>query len=137
NVAEDATRPQVLSQSHGALTSEQARKVLLVAMENEDPMVTRWAAGLMLGGRQGELLGLQWDRIDFENGSLDLSWQLEWLPLKPGAGRDDPKRFKVEPGFEHVPLYRSAALTRPKTSASQRVTPLPEPLAAILQVYRK
>lgn len=137
NVAELVTRPQVLSDSHGALTSEQARAVLLAALRKPDPLVTRWAAGLMLGGRQGELLGLQWDRVLLEEGSLDLAWQLEWLPLKKGADPDDPKRFDVAAGFEHVPLWRGAALTRPKTSTSQRVIPLPEPLAAILKVYRE
>lgn len=137
NVAELVAKPQVLSDSHGALTSEQARAVLLSALREPDPLVTRWAAGLMLGGRQGELLGLQWDRVFLEDGSLDLAWQLEWLPLKKGAEPDDPKRFDVPAGFEHVPLWRGAALTRPKTSASQRVIPLPEPLAAILEVYRE
>ncbi|RJO71436.1 site-specific integrase [Nocardia panacis] len=137
NVAEKVTKPQVLSESHGALTATQARSVLLAAMEAKDPLVTRWAAGLMLGGRQGELLGLQWDRVDFEEGSLDLAWQLEWLPLKKEADPDDPKRFDVQPGFKHTPLWRGAALTDPKTSKSQRVTPLPVPLAAILKVYRE
>lgn len=137
NVCEVASKPKVLSKSHGELTSEQARVVLLTAMQDADRMVTRWAAGMMLGGRQGELLGLQWDRIDFERGSLDLAWQLEWLPLKPDARPDDPGRFDVPAAFEYVPLWRSAALTRPKTTMSQRMIPLPEPLAAILQVHRQ
>lgn len=119
-----------------ALTTDQARAVLLAAITAHDRMVTRWAAGLMLGGRQGELLGLQWERVDLENGTLDLAWQLEWLPLKKGAKSDDPKRFDVRPDFEHTPLWRGAALTRPKTELSQRMIPLPAPLAAILKVHR-
>lgn len=136
NVCELVSKPQVLSEKHGALTAEQARAVLLAALRENDPLVTRWAAGLMLGGRQGELLGLQWDRVDLEQGVLDLAWQLEWLKLKPEAKADDPKRFDVQPGFEHIPLWRGAALTRPKTALSQRVIPIPEPLAAILTVHR-
>ncbi|WP_454199504.1 tyrosine-type recombinase/integrase [Nocardia sp. Marseille-Q1738] len=136
NVCELVGRPQVLSKKHGALTAEQARKVLLAALEDKDPLVTRWAAGLMLGGRQGELLGLQWDRVDLEEGTLDLAWQLKWLKLKPGAKPDDPKRFDVRPDFEHIPLWRGAALTRPKTALSQRLIPIPAPLAAILTVHR-
>jgi integrase len=137
NVAELTSKPKVVSESRGALTSEQARTLLLSAMTSKDRMVTRWAAGLMLGGRQGEILGLQWDRVDLERGTLDLAWQLEWLPLKPGARPDDPKRFAVPAGFEHIPLWRGAALTRPKTDSSQRMIPLPAPLAAILEVHRK
>ncbi|PPJ31866.1 hypothetical protein C5E45_32775 [Nocardia nova] len=137
NPCELVPAPNGSSGEGTALSTEQARAVLLAAMRANDRMVTRWAAGLMLGGRQGEILGLQWDRIDFEAGTLDLAWQLEWLPLKPGAKPDDPKRFDVRPGFEHTPLWRGAALTRPKTDLSQRLIPLPEPLAAILQVHRK
>ncbi|MRH89203.1 tyrosine-type recombinase/integrase [Nocardia sp. SYP-A9097] len=137
NVCELVSKPQVLSGSHGVLSAAQAREVLLAAMRDNDAMVTRWAAGLMLGGRQGELLGLQWDRVDLEKGTLDLAWQLEWLPMHKGAKADDPKRFDVRPGFEHTPLWRGAALTRPKTTLSQRIIPIPAPLAAILTEHRK
>ncbi len=137
NVCELVSKPKVLSQSHGALTVEQARSVLLVAHRESDAMVTRWAAGLMLGGRQGELLGLQWDRVDLDAGTLDLAWQLQWLKLKAGAKSDDPGRFDVPAGFEHIPLWRGAALTRPKTSKSQRMLPIPAPLVAILEVYKR
>lgn len=137
NVCELVSKPEVRSKSHGELTSEQARTVLLTAHREKDQLVTRWAAGLMLGGRQGELLGLEWDRIDFERGQLDLSWQLEWLPLKEGARPDDPERFDVRPDFEHRPIWRGAAWTRPKTAKSERIIPLPEPLAAILTVHRQ
>jgi integrase len=137
NVCELVAKPSVVSESHGALTSDQARAVLLSALAEKDELVTRWTAGLMLGGRQGELLGLQWDRVNLEQGTLDLAWQLEWLELKDGAAVDDPNRFAVEAGFEHIPLWRGAALTRPKSSLSTRMIPLPEPLAAILTVHRE
>jgi integrase len=74
--------------------------------------------------------------VDLERGSLDLAWQLKWLKLKPGADPEDPNRFDVRPDFEHIPIWRGAALTRPKTTLSQRVIPIPEPLAAILIVHR-
>lgn len=137
NVCDLVDTPKVLSRKRDGLTAEQARTMLLAALHRGDRMVTRWAAGLFLGGRQGELLGLQWDRVDFEAGTLDLAWQLEWLPLHPGAKPTDPNRFDVRAGFEHVPLWRGAALTRPKSDASRRLIPLPVPLAAILLEHRK
>lgn len=137
NVCELVPKPSVVSTPHGALTAEQARKLLMTAHRRGDRMVTRWAAGLMLGGRKGELLGLQWDRVDLEAGTLELSWQLDWLPLHKGADPDDPKRFDVRPDLEYIPLWRGAALTRPKTARSQRVIPIPVPLAAILEAYRQ
>jgi len=137
NVCTLVSKPTVTSESHGALTVEQARKVLLSSMAAKDPMVTRWAAGLMLGGRQGELLGLEWDRVDLKSGVVDLSWQLQWLKLKPGADPTDKKRFDVPAGFTYRPLWRGAAWTRPKTRSSERLVPIPAPLVAILTEYRK
>lgn len=118
-----------------ALTSEQARKVLLCALEGEDRMVTRWAAALLLGIRQGETLGLERDRVDIDALTVDLSWQLQSLKTKPGSSLEDPDRFVVPNGYEIRPLYRRFALTRPKTERSKRLTPLPVPLAAILKTY--
>lgn len=135
NPAEHVAKPKVVKSGGVALTSAQARKVLLSAMSAGDPMVTRWAAAFLLGARQGELLGLERDRIDLDTLTVELSWQLQSVKTKPGASMDDPKRFDVPPGFEIRPLYRRFALTRPKTERSKRVTPLPEPLAAILRVY--
>ena len=137
NVCESVSKPQVLSESHGALTSAEARAVLLTAMEANDPMTVRWAAGLMLGGRMGEILGIRWSAVDLDKGSLDLAYQLEWLKMHPGSDSNDPKRFDVPAGFEHIPLWKGAALTRPKTTRSQRVIPLPVPLAALLKVHRE
>lgn len=137
NPAEHVVKPKVTKTDGKALSSEQARKVLLAAMEAEDIMVTRWAAAFLLGARQGELLGLEWDRVNLEELTVELSWQLQTLPTKPGAALDDPNRFEIPKGFEIRPLYRRFALTRPKTEQSKRLTPLPVPLAAILKTYKE
>src|SRR5690606_196009 len=139
NVAELTPKPGVVSKSAGALSAEAARQLLLAAQAADDPLVTRWAAGMMLGGRQGEILGLQWERVDLERGMLDVSLQLKWPKLKHEHKKDpvSDDRFDVPPGFEIIPLWRSAALMRPKTERSKRMLPLPEPLAAILAVYKQ
>ncbi|MCC3311476.1 tyrosine-type recombinase/integrase [Nocardia africana] len=117
-----------------ALSVDQARRVLLTATQNKDRMATRWAAALMLGQRQGELLGLERDRIYIDSLTVDVSWQLQLLKTKPGADLDDPDRFRVPDGFEIRPLYRKFALTKRK-GARPTLIPLPAPLAAILKVY--
>ncbi|MEU9516821.1 tyrosine-type recombinase/integrase [Micromonospora sp. NPDC048169] len=118
-----------------AHTSDQARKVLLAAMKAQDPYVTRWAAAYLLGARQGELLGLERDRVDVDGMTIELSWQLQTLEIHKGASLTDPDRFVIPDGFEVRPLYRKFALTRPKSERSKRLTPLPVPLAAIFKTY--
>ncbi|MGW5387138.1 tyrosine-type recombinase/integrase [Nocardia sp. NPDC003963] len=131
-VAKPKVTPKSGDKSH---TSAQARKVLLAAMQAEDPYVTRWAAAYLLGARQGELLGLERDRVDVENMTVELSWKLESLETYDGASLTDPDRFVIPDGFEVRPLYRKFALTRPKSERSKRLTPLPVPLAAIFKAY--
>lgn len=136
NVAEHVDGPKVLSTKRKGITSKQAKIFLRSAIEREDPMATRWAAALLTGARQGELLGLQWSQVDFENRMIYFEWQLQRLPLKKGAGPQAPDRFDVEPAFKHIPLYRGWALTPLKTEGSERDIPLPEPLAALLLKYK-
>ena len=129
--------PKVLSKSRGSLTTDEARTMLRSAIDRNDSMVTRYAAALLTGARQGEMLGLQWSRVDFDQGTLHLSWQLQRLPLKKSADTEAKDRFDVPAGFEHIPLYRGTALTRPKTSMSMRMIPLPEPLALLLLEHKE
>jgi integrase len=131
---EHVAKPMNNKTTGSALGVDQARRVLLTATKNKDRMVTRWAAALMLGQRQGELLGLERDRIFIDELTVDLSWQLQSLKTKPGADLEDPDRFRVPDGFEIRPLYRRFALTRRKGSRPTLI-PLPAPLAVIFKVY--
>lgn len=136
NACKLVDKPTVVNETRGALTAEQARKLLVTSYQWGDPLLTRWLFALLTGARQGECLGLTWDRIDFEKGSIDLQWQLQRLKLKPGADPEDPNRFDVRQGIEHVPLVGGYVLRRTKTKKA-RIVPLPEPLALILLAYRE
>lgn len=129
-----------------ALTVEEA--VTLLRHVNDDPFGSRWAAALLLGARQGEVLGLEWDRVDLTAGTVDLAWQLQRLPHIHGcggkcgrkrAGNCPDRKLAVRRDFE----YRHPAgetgglvLTRPKSRAGQRLVPLMPAMVNILAAHR-
>lgn len=136
NPVEHIQKPTNNARTGKALTSEQARRVLVKATEHKDRMVTRWATAFLLGARQGECLGLERDRINLGALTIDTSWQLQSLRTKPGFELDDPDRFDAPKGYEVRPLYRRFALTRRKGQRPVLI-PLPAPLAVIYEVYLK
>lgn len=129
-----------------ALTVEEA--VQLLRHVNDDPFGSRWAAALLLGARQGEVLGLEWDRVNLAAGTVDLAWQLQRLPHVHGCGGkcgrkragNCPKRIlAVRRDFE----YRhpdgtdgGLVLTRPKSRAGQRLVPLMPAMVNILEAHQ-
>lgn len=148
NVCEQMDRPKAPSKARGAMSVAQAKAVLATAIQNDDPFASRWAAAILLGVRQGELLGLTWDRVNFRNHTIDLSWQKQDLPWRHGCGAemrgggwpckaDIPekchKREADAPaGYEHRQIVNSSHWVRPKTSTSLRVVPMPPLLEALL-----
>ncbi|NCL73717.1 tyrosine-type recombinase/integrase [Rhodococcus sp. YH1] len=144
NVAELVDAPRVRRAERHALSVDQARALMLHSSRNGDPMATRWAAALLLGARQGELLGLTWDRVDLERGLMDISWQLQRLPRRHGCGVKNGSgvfpcgkthavscpevEIDADEGFEYRHLESSLCLTAPKSTTSVRVVPIPEPL---------
>lgn len=148
NVAEVVHKPRAVAKQREPLTADQAKHLLRTSIDNNDPWATRWAAALLLGARQGELLGLQWARVDLERGLIDLSWQAQQLQQSHGCGAPvdgkypcgrvrvgycPQRHWDLPPGFEYQILHRSIALTRPKTKAGFRLVPLPDPLWEMLR----
>lgn len=58
-----------------ALSSADAQKI--AAGIKGAPGEARWLFSQLAGARVGEVLGLQWDRIDLEAGTIDLACQLD------------------------------------------------------------
>jgi integrase len=151
NVALLVDKPGHVAEEREPLTAEQAKQLLRSAINTNDPWATRWAAALLLGARQGELLGLQWSRVDLEAGEVDLSMQLQVINPVHGCGERHsdgtwpcgrkrpgacPKhKWDLPRGFKHEQLDGSLFLTPPKTKG--RIVPIPAPLWALLDQYQK
>jgi integrase len=161
NVAATADAPRKARTEPKILTAGDGIKVLRTvagsALEGIPPerLASRWAAALLTGARQGELLGLELDRIipyideDGEEGRLlDLSWQLQRISWEHGcgkAGKDGARlcgrkrgtdcvdrKVTMPADWEHRRLEGGLLMSRPKSSAGWRIIPLVEPLSSII-----
>lgn len=86
------------------------------------PHASRWQVAFLQGLRQGEALGLTWDRVDLDAGLLTVSWQLQPVPYRDK--RDRSQGFRLPDDAEVRHLWKSFHLVLPKTEAGERVIPL-------------
>lgn len=150
NVADVVDGPPVRKGTRAAMDIGDVQKLLAYAAEHRNHMeATRWLLLFLTGTRQGESLGLTWDRVDRERGAIDISWQLQQLKRAHGCGKITdagwPCGKKRCPSpvwdlpikFEYEPLHDSLALTRPKSQSGRRWVPLIEPLRLALVELHK
>lgn len=131
-----------------AITVDESVKLLKVA--EGDPYLSRWVAALLNGLRQGEALGLTWDRVDLDAGLLDVSWQQQELVYehgcsdtgKPACGKKrgascPERRFRVPDGYESRQIVGRWHWIRPKTRAGRRMIPLVPWMKAALEEWQE
>jgi len=153
-------KPAHTAAQRKAFTAATARHIIATAVDVDRRapggarLASRWAAAFWTGARQGELLGLEWERVDLERNTLDLSWQLQQLQQVHGCGEPTDsgpagwqcgvhrpghcpqRRWDLPPGFVHRVVHRSLVLTHPKSTAGTRVVPIAAPLRAMLIDHR-
>jgi len=110
NPATLADAPSVPRTEVRPFSAEEARRILDVARGHRNG--ARWAVALALGLRQGEALGLPWDAVDLDRGSLRVRQALQ---RQPGKG---------------------LVIIEPKSYAGRRTIAVPGPLVDLLREHR-
>jgi hypothetical protein len=129
DAAKQVRPPRKARPNLAVLAAAHAR--IIIDASHGDRLGSRWAAALLTGARQGELLGLELDRV---GDSLDLSWQLQRLTWAHGCGdrcgwargTDCPdRRMVAPPGFEsrHLTADASEVSGGMATSPARRFAP--------------
>ena len=72
NATEAVKPPQPTREEMHPLTPERAKLLLQVAHESGDRLEALYVLAINTGLRQGELLGLKWDDVDLDDGSLQV-----------------------------------------------------------------
>lgn len=171
NVAAVVPTPKHTKKRREAFSADVAKHIIRTAIEldgcdgkcatgecatcNAPLLATRWAAAFFTGARQGELLGLTWDRVDLDAATIDLEWQLQRLQkqhgcenhtengtVSPSCGKQraaycPDAHWEFEPGFEYVVAHGCLAWTRPKSESGKRLVPLAPPLVEMLRVHQR
>jgi integrase len=147
NVADDVKPPKAAVSNRGALSTEDALRILAVTATK--PGGTRWWVALLAGLRQSERLGARISSLDLEGEQplFAVEWALDEIPSEHGCeSRPDgswscgkkrgafcPRgRLKVPYGFEYQQLAGRLCLIRPK-SGRTRYVPLIPALAEALR----
>jgi integrase len=149
NAVKHTDAPEVPEDPIEILEPEEAVRVLDHVWDQRNG--SRWAMSILTGARQGEVLGLTWDRVDFENDRITIDRALLRLVYTHGCSdKDDaptcghertfdcPKRFIVgrKHTYQPIELEPGLFLAPVKTKSSVRVIPLVDPLRTFLLAHR-
>jgi integrase len=132
NVCTLIDSPVVTRHEVEPLTTLEAKRILKTAAQGRS--AARWSVALSLGLRQGEALGLAWDNIDLEVGTLSVKQALARSRYSHGCDRQNPCGKRPVACTQRV--GEAMRLEKPKSRAGDRVITLPLPLIEALRAHR-
>ncbi|MDH6435667.1 integrase [Streptomyces sp. SAI-144] len=131
NPASIAKAPKLEEEEVEPYTVEEVQHLLLEASKHRN--TARWVIALALGLRQGEVLGLQWEDVDFENGVILVRRGRLRPRYKHGCG----DKCGRKPGYcpQKINIRRETKDT--KTRAGKRPIGMPEELLKLLRRHKE
>jgi len=127
-----AVSPRLVSARVEPLSVAETRRVLDAATGGRN--AARWALALLVGPRQGEVLGLKWEDVDLTAGTLRIRRSLARAPWQHGCG-SVPCGGKR--GADCPARHGGGLVIGPvKTTAGERTVALPAGLTAMLRAHR-
>ena len=112
--------PKVSKKEFRPLSPEEAGRFLEAA--EDDRFYALYVLAITCGLRQGELLGLTWENVDLDKGTLQVRYQLQWVKQEPAIS-----------GKRKEPTW---VLTEPKSAKSRRTVTLPQVAVQALKTHR-
>jgi len=112
NPADDVDKPKVRRADVRPPTRDELGHLLEVANAAEDRLAALWTLAIYSGCRQGELLGLSWDDVDLDRGTMTVRRELVAV-------------------HDHVPQFGD-----PTSETSRRTLSLPAVAVAALRAHK-
>ncbi|MCZ4509767.1 tyrosine-type recombinase/integrase [Streptomyces sp. ActVer] len=131
NPASVAKAPKVEEEEVEPYTLEEVQRLLAEATKVRN--TARWVIALALGLRQGEVLGLKWEDVDFEAGVILVRRGRLRPRYKHGCG----DKCGRKPGYcpQKISIRRETKDT--KTRAGKRPIGVPEELLKLLRLHKE
>ncbi|MDI3424259.1 tyrosine-type recombinase/integrase [Streptomyces luteolus] len=131
NPASIAKAPKVEEEEVEPYSLEEIQHLLLEAAKHRDH--ARWVIALALGLRQGEVLGLKWEDVDFEEGVLFVRRNRLRPRYKHGCGNKCGRK----PGYCPQKINTRRETKDTKTRAGKRTIGIPEQLLTLLRRHKE
>lgn len=145
NVATLVDAPSASQADIEPLLPDEAQRIIAIAANRRNG--TRWSVALALGLRQGEALGLRWQHVDLDAGTVTIRWQLQRLnwqhgcadPAACASGHHTGRCLPGCTGHARTCPQRTGGglrLAELKSDKSRRTIALPAPLVQALKAHR-
>ncbi|RZU29872.1 site-specific recombinase XerD [Streptomyces sp. BK022] len=131
NPASIAKAPKIEEEEVEPYTVEEVQSLLAEAVKHRN--TARWVIALALGLRQGEVLGMQWDDVDFELGVIRVRRGRLRPRYKHGCG----DRCGRKPGYCPQKINTRRETKSAKSRAGQRPIGVPDELLQLLRQHKQ